>query len=207
MFQSRLAPAVPVTTTGAYEFMASNGSTPVTYDPCKPIRYELNMTHAPAGAEGILGAAIQEVERATGLRFEYVGTTSRRPLDRAPKTFSLGPSKVPPVVIAWATEAEAPLLAGDVAGYAGSSYMTIDGRSHFTTGQVILDSDAYKQLVQDAQGSAQARAITMHELAHLVGLSHVDDPTELMYSQNVGQLEFGPGDRAGLALLGQGRCR
>lgn len=46
----------------------------------------------------------------------------------------------------------------------------------------------------------------MHELAHVVGLDHVDDPTQLMYAENSGQLDFGAGDRAGLALLGTGEC-
>ena len=34
----------------------------------------------------------------------------------------------------------------------------------------------------------------------------VDDTAELMYADNVGLLEFGPGDREGLAALGRGRC-
>lgn len=46
----------------------------------------------------------------------------------------------------------------------------------------------------------------LHELGHLVGLAHVDEPTELMYDGNVGQLDFGPGDRQGLAVLGNGEC-
>lgn len=37
-------------------------------------------------------------------------------------------------------------------------------------------------------------------------LNPIDDPFELMYEDNVGQLDFGPGDRQGLAVLGQGEC-
>jgi len=204
----RLSPTVPVTTSGSYAFMATANGQPVTYNPCKTIRYELNLHQAPPGAEGALGVAIQRIESASGLKFEYVGITNRRPLGKAPPRIHMaGMTKGLPVVISWATPEEAPALAGNVAGYAGSSYITDGNRpSHFTTGQVVLDSALFAQLLQTPDGSAQARAIIMHELGHLVGLAHVDEDRELMHHENVGQLEFGPGDRAGLALLGQGHC-
>lgn len=206
--RERLMPPVAVTTAGSYTFIAMDGEQPVTYNPCKPIRYELNMTSAPPGAEQVLASAIQVVEGATGLKFTYVGTTERRPLDKAPRRLSLGGSTPPPVVISWATADEAPALAGRIAGYAGSSYITFGGRpSRFITGQVVLDAEVYGRLLSTSDGSAAARAITMHELGHLVGLDHVDDPRELMHTRNVGQLDFGSGDLAGLARLGQGRCR
>ncbi len=47
----------------------------------------------------------------------------------------------------------------------------------------------------------------LHELVHVVGLAHVDDPTELMHPESQdGVTALGPGDRAGLARLGQGPC-
>lgn len=202
----RLAPPVQVTTSGSHRFIASFGGSPVTYSPCRTIRYELNLTSAPPGAEGVLGVAVNRVERATGLKFEYVGTSERRPLDKAPRIYGLD-SKAPPVIISWATPREAPSLAGEVAGYAGSSYFP-DGSHgrHFVTGQVVLDSAVFARLLQTPKGTLEARAITMHELGHLVGLAHVDDPAELMNAKNDGLLDFGPGDLEGLAVLGQGRC-
>lgn len=203
----RVAAPVPVTTKGAYKFLHEVAGRPITYNPCRRIRYELNLDAAPAGSEAILGSAINEVERATGLRFEYVGTTHRKPLDKEPTRWRLGLGDAPPVVISWATESQAPMLSGRVAGYAGSSFMTYDGRrSHYVTGRVVLDADAYAEMVQNPAGSAAARAITMHELAHLVGLDHVEDLTEVMNSTNMGQVQFGPGDLAGLAQLGNGHC-
>jgi hypothetical protein len=206
VLKRRVALAVPVTTSGSHEFMASFDGSPVTYSPCRTIRYELNLTSAPPGAEGVLGVAIQRVERATGLKFEYVGTSERRPLDRAPRVYGLE-AKAPPVIVSWATPQEAPGLAGEIAGYAGSSYFP-DGSHgrHFVTGQVIFDSEVFSRLLQSPAGTAKARAIAMHELGHLVGLNHVRDPGELMYERNVGQLDFGPGDLQGLATLGHGRC-
>jgi hypothetical protein len=203
----RIANSVPVTTTGTYQFMQTAGGLPVTYDPCRPIRYALNLDEAPPGSEAVLGTAINEVERATGLRFEYVGTTHRKPLEKEPATSRFGVDKAPPVTISWASPAEAPMLAGDIAGYAGSSYVMIEGRpAHYVTGRVVLDAQTYATLVETPDGAAEARAITMHELGHLVGLAHVQDPTELMNQENSGQQRFGPGDLAGLAQLGNGQC-
>ena len=46
-----------------------------------------------------------------------------------------------------------------------------------------------------------------HEFGHLVGLDHVDDPTQLMYpSTSPAVSTFGGGDLAGLAALGSGAC-
>ena len=39
-----------------------------------------------------------------------------------------------------------------------------------------------------------------------VGLGHVQDTRELMSESNSGQLDFGPGDREGLARLGSDDC-
>jgi hypothetical protein len=46
----------------------------------------------------------------------------------------------------------------------------------------------------------------VHELAHVVGLGHVAEPMELMFVDNSGQVELGPGDREGLARLGSVPC-
>ena len=47
----------------------------------------------------------------------------------------------------------------------------------------------------------------LHELGHLVGLDHVDDPNELMYPRAAERTSYGPGDLKGLALLGAIPCR
>ena len=61
-------------------------------------------------------------------------------------------------------------------------------------------------MLERVDGRKYVRAVVMHELGHVLGLDHVDDRDQLMYDENVGQTELGPGDRAGLAALGAGRC-
>ncbi len=46
----------------------------------------------------------------------------------------------------------------------------------------------------------------MHELGHVLGLAHVEDPTQLMSPTNNGQVTYADGDLTGLAKLGAGSC-
>lgn len=174
---------------------------PVAWDPCRPIRYEVNPDGGPDDAEELARDAVEEVAEVTGLGFEYQGLTDRRPDwtggDR------LVVAQFEPVLIAWATEDEVDELAGDVAGVGGASAVEVrpGGWWRYVTGGVTLDEEAYDGLDRDAQ-----RAILLHELGHLVGLDHVDSPRELMYGDNVGRDDFGRGDLNGLVRLGRGRC-
>ena len=68
----------------------------------------------------MLAAAIDEVSRATGLVFVHDGPTGEAPASgrHLGGRWSLR-STTPPVLIAWATEAEWPSLGGGVVGEAG----------------------------------------------------------------------------------------
>ncbi|QSR25390.1 hypothetical protein CFH99_07100 [Nocardioides aromaticivorans] len=181
---------------------------PVAWDPCREIRYEVNPDGAPGDADDAVAFvqdAVEEVSALTGLQFDYVGETDRRPSWEA----SLVPrGRSEPVLVAWADEDEVDELSGDVAGVGGavSQQAPAGGWRRYVTGQVTLDSDVYEQLDDERDGEARGRAILLHELGHLVGLDHVDSPAELMFADEVGLLDFGTGDRNGLVRLGKGQC-
>jgi hypothetical protein len=192
---------------GTFAYLATqprDGGRPVAYDPCRTIRYEVNDRSAPAGTDRLVEQALRETSSATGLVFEYVGRTDRLP-DREPT--SLRPQSRP-VVIAWASPDQVPELDGPVAGIGGSAAHedSYTGDLRYVTGMVALDAPQLADVLSRPDGDAQVRAIVMHELAHLVGLDHVEDPNELMHAENSGRVDFGPGDREGLAALGSGRC-
>jgi hypothetical protein len=212
---TRLLPTVHPATTGPHAFIRTNpDGTPVTWSPCAPIHYSVNSDEMPANGAQVLRAAIDRVSAATGLKFiQDEGTHAK------PSEFGL-PDDVPPgsewgyvpVLIAWATEKEFSPLKGDVAGVASpipfpaaSSSVKPQHMLQYVSGQVVLDAEYYRAIA--AQGlTTWEEATLMHELGHLVGLAHVHVATELMNEDNVGLLQFGPGDLQGLAEAGSGRC-
>jgi hypothetical protein len=192
---------------GTFAFAAEqpgHPGAPVTYRPCERIRYVVNEAYAPAGGSALVDDAVREVSLATGLVFEKTGATDGLPFTSPTAATFLG--KAGPVVIAWTSPAEVPELAGEVAGVGGSTAEHGAGTvAHYVTGGVALDGPDLAAILQRPDGPQQARA--HHARAGpLVGLDHVDDPAELMYTENVGLHTFGPGDREGLAALGSGSC-
>lgn len=196
---------------GPFSFLATTPSgRPVTYDPCHPIHYVIDPTGTPTGGMSLIRDGIRAISAASGLRFIEDGLTHERPdlMSRpALEPQRYGQSR-PPVLIAWADETEYPLLHGDIAGVGGSTSVQPDGpeSARYVTGQVVLDREDITTILPRDDGYAEARAVVMHELGHLVGLGHVNDPDELMAQLNTGQLDLGPGDRQGLAEAGEGPC-
>ncbi len=206
---SPLGQAPRVSGDGSYRFLQhqpGDRDTPVTYNPCEAIQVEIN----PEGvddedqARDVVLSAMKQISTATGLRLEYAGPSEDRPQWRSRTEPVLG--RAEPVLISFATSDEVSELEGDVAGVGGSASVQRHGVRTYVSGQVTLDADTFDDLVDQSGGLDVVRAIAMHELGHLVGLAHVEDDRELMDAQNHGQLDFGPGDRRGLALLGRGRC-
>jgi hypothetical protein len=207
----RLAAAPSVSGTGAFTFMAhqpGDPQTPVTYDPCRPILVRVNPDGGPDDAVALVRDALAEVSRLTGLVLRYDGTSTERPhWDSAFVPSILGRALSRPVLVTWARASEVADLAGDVAGVGGSVPVPgDDGVVRYLTGAVTLDATTYAELAHRPNGERAMRAILLHELGHVVGLGHVQDPAELMNADNEGQLDFGPGDRAGLARVGSGSC-
>lgn len=206
---ARLERAPAITGDGSYAFLQhqrGDPDTPVTYSPCEPIRVEVN----PEGvddeerAREIVLDALGRVSEATGLRLEYAGDTDARPRWRSRNRPALGGSR--PVLISFATSDEVSELEGKVAGLGGSASVRRNGTRTYVSGQVTLDADTFDDLLDRRSGARVARAITLHELGHLVGLAHVDDENELMNAESGNRLDFGPGDLRGLAELGRGSC-
>lgn len=183
---------------------------PVAYDPCRPIHVVVNERAAPAGSGAILADALAEITRTTGLRFVVDGGTDELPdFSREPFQPARYGDRWAPVLVAWSDPTELAELDGDTAGLGGSTWLQVDGTaSVYVTGVVVLDGPQLGDVLQGRpEGQVEVQAIIQHELAHLVGLDHVDDPGELMHPVSMpGVVDFGPGDLTGLAELGRGQC-
>ncbi|OIH85765.1 peptidase [Arthrobacter sp. UCD-GKA] len=202
----------PPAATGSGSFRLQDSPDPgqdfVAYDPCRPVRYVIRTEGSPVGGETLIHQAVAEISAATGLRFIYDGSTTEAPTEQRkkyqPERYG---KRWAPVLIAWSTPEETPDLAGDVAGLGGSAYAHVPGQPYvYVAGQVKLDAPALAPLLAHRQGPALLRAVIIHELGHVVGLGHIDDPGQLMHDDNVGTTALADGDRAGLALLGTGAC-
>ncbi|HEY0117533.1 MAG TPA: matrixin family metalloprotease [Cellulomonas sp.] len=205
------APPLGHPTDGPYTFLQTqrDGVTPVAYSPCRPIHYVVRPDGEPPGGDALLAAAISRISEASGLQFVADGATQEAP---GPDRDAYQPDRYGnrwvPVLVAWSTPAETPELAGDVAGSAGSSSVVSGGTAFYVTGQVVLDGPSIAELMGDgANGLAVAQGVVTHEMAHLVGLGHVDDPDELMNpTAALSQTYLAHGDLAGLARAGTGPC-
>jgi hypothetical protein len=194
---------------GTYKFVRTQpgNEAPVAYDPCRPIHVVVNSRTAPPGADGLLADALSRVSRATGLQFVVDGPTAEVPsTDRPGYQPDRYPGRWAPVLVAWSDPAETPQLAGDTVGLGGSSLLSADDGDLYVSGRVILDGPELAGALTRDNGPAVVQGVLQHELGHLVGLDHVDDPGELMNPSTETLTDFGPGDLRGLALLGQGRC-
>jgi hypothetical protein len=197
--------------TGPFTFLAATPSgRPVTYDSCHPIHYIVNPTGMPDGGMDAIRDGIRTISAASGLKFIEDGLTQKRPNPayrplKQPQRY--GPPWAP-VLIAWVTQAEYPLVSGNIAGVTRSETSMPNGPEsvHYVTGQIMLDREDFITISARDDGYVEWRAIIMHELGHLVGLGHVNDPGELMAQENTGQTDLGPGDRQGLAEAGKGPC-
>jgi hypothetical protein len=205
---TRRLPEVPVTTTGEYAFSVIDDTGPVRFDPCRTVRWVLAVEDMPVFAEPVVFAAIAELQLRTGLEFEYLGTTDEVPDFERPMFQDRYGDYYAPLIIGWSSAEQNPDLEGPVAGIGGSN--AIQGshgeQRYLRGGVVVLDGPDLGLYLASSSGEAQVQAIIMHELAHVVGLAHVSDSTELMYETNNRQTTWGPGDLQGLALAGAGPC-
>lgn len=197
-----------------YEFIARNlDGSPVRYDPCAVIPYVVHVGGGPANGVELVRQAVRKVHQATGLDFRYEGES-----DRVPNYFSLqllGDDLVrvdgqAVVWIGWTDVAATDLLPDDhhVAGVGGSLFEDgprVINRGEYSTGQVVLDEDS-GATPGFGPGFSEGNLL-LHELGHLVGLAHVDDPSQIMDPGSSDQgAGYQDGDSEGLRRLGEGGC-
>lgn len=181
---------------------------PVLFDPCRPVRYAVRRDGEPPDGEALVAAAVEQVARATGLvlvrEADAVG-----PLPHPESLAQPGEDRThPPVQLAWSDEAELPDLAGDTVALGGGTVWAPPGRpgeERLVSGLVALDAPDLALLRAEPDGPARVLGVLLHELSHLVGLGHVDDPRQLLHPES-SVSRLGDGDLRGLRAAGAGQC-
>jgi hypothetical protein len=176
---------------------------PARWDPCTPIAYVVNPAWMPEAGRRDLAEALRRISVVSGLEFVDQGDTDELP-SRAREAYQ--PDRYgerwAPLLVAWVPPAQTDVGIGS--GIQGVSLSIAvpgaDGGS-IVSGQVALDAD--RRLAAGFGPGSTDGEVLLHELAHAVGLGHVDDPTQVMYFRTTNsESQFGAGDRAGLAALG-----
>jgi hypothetical protein len=182
-------------TSGSFAYLSTYTSGAVTeparWNPCEPIEYLVNADRATVAQIALMNDALARVEQATAHDFVFVGTTSGG-LD-----LSVPPGSDADAVLVFSDATASPGLAGSTVGLGGgSSVAWVDD------GTLWAEMTAGGAMVDVAASESIQELVWMHEIAHMLGLDHVGDPSELMYTSLSGQTDFGPGDREGLWNIG-----
>ncbi|VXC10131.1 Peptidase M10A and M12B matrixin and adamalysin [Arthrobacter sp. 9V] len=204
------SPPAPGTTNDSYKFLATNDDgTPVGYSPCRPLHYVVNNATAPAGSDALLTTALANISAASGIQFINDGTTDELPVDkREPYQPAKYGDRWAPLLISWTTPEAAPALAENVIGTGGSTMYSLNkGPKSYITGSLELDTPQVMELLASPGGADYVLAVMQHELGHVVGLDHVDDPIQLMYPEIGAPDGLAAGDLNGLHLLASAPCR
>jgi matrixin len=201
-------PALAPGGTGGYAFaLTHDDGSPVTFDPCRPIHVVVRPDLEPVGGAELMQWALSQVSTATGLTFLLDGPTTETP---SAQRSSYQPDRYgdrwAPVLVAWADSTD-PMLGPDILGRAGPiTFGSKPDKLRYVSGVAVFNGPEIDHQLHSGD-EEKARAVLLHELGHLVGLAHVQDPYQVMYDTNAYPLpSYRAGDRRGLELLGMGTC-
>jgi hypothetical protein len=186
--------------------------TPTRFDPCSPIHVVTNLTEAPPGTAALVASALAQVSAASGLNFVIDGSTDEVPQAGRPSVEARYGSGWAPVLIAWSHHGASDLLPGGSALGEGLATWLGQGTVNspapptiaYVTGEIAIDAQTSAHLAPGFGAGQTIGELLLHELGHLVGLGHTNDPTQIMYGLLLALpvAAYGAGDRAGLHLLG-----
>ncbi|MCU1431160.1 MAG: peptidase and matrixin and adamalysin [Actinotalea sp.] len=185
----------------------AGGGVPVAWSPCRPIHVVVDPRGAPDGFSQEVTASLAAASAASGLVFVEDGITDEPVSGTRP---AYQPDRYgdrwAPVLIQWTDAVGVPALTSGTVGLATMHSVTDrrTGVTHLISGVVHLDTEL---LVDGPRTPPTAWVpVLRHEIGHVLGLDHVDDPAQLMHATSMRAQTFQTGDLAGLARLGAGRC-
>ncbi len=199
--------------------LRDDGCAPIRWNPCEPIHFVVNPALAPPTGLADVREAFARMGTATGLTFVDDGLSDEPGARRRPR---YQPERYgerwAPILVYWQTGAQRtedilivgggfPSRQGDVY-VTGGLFLNVDAVTNPTTREPLQggfgpDPEGLGPI--GPAGVTWGRVI-LHELGHMMGLSHVRDPAQLMYPETTEHTTrptmFAPGDLAGLRQVG-----
>lgn len=182
------------------------------WNPCQVITYKVNVDVVPAARRTAVAAevrtAVGKLASATGMIYRYAGATTSVPSSNN----VMGQDAE--LVIAVTTPSRTDFSIGrGMLGYGGYRYWEWSRTSGTRTinevaiarGWVVVDVNTLMSLRGGFAPGATRGNVFLHELAHTVGLEHINDTRQLLYSslQAGAPNGFAAGDRDGLTRVGR----
>jgi hypothetical protein len=206
----------------SFLFVSQDGCRPARFNPCAPVRYVLNRAQATDADVVDLDQALAKVTEATGIEFQFAGTSTDDPRSTSrPVRAADGSFTWPPVLIGWAHLGNGDVLRPPTTGTTPRSDTGVVGgggrpmvvENVITTGNLVLnldavtDTDTRNPVPHGFGPGVNWGRIMMHELAHVIGLGHVESRTSIMNEtltqQTISSAQWGVGDLIGLRHLGK----
>lgn len=193
------APRAPVGKPWSHAFETANRSgVPARWNTCNPIPLVLLTKGATPDVIRDVRAALAQVNAATGLRFTVTGTANR-----ALTVHELYDPTLP-VMVGFATGRSGVFPDANTAGLATVSVLTDANTT--TSAAVGFNTDLLGTYTPGSTGADPRMVLFLHEFAHMAGLDHVQDKTQVMYPSTGYARTFGAGDLAGLRALASHGC-
>ena len=199
--------------------LADDGCTPVRWNPCEPVHFVVNPAQAPPTGVDDVREAFARMGEVTGITFVDDGVTDeeggRRRARYQPGRYG---ERWAPILVYWQRGAErdgnTQVVGGGIPSQVGGVYVTgvlflnADAVTDFTTNTPVAGGFGPDHGGAGPIGPAGVTwgRVILHEVGHLMGLSHVRDPRQLMYPETAEHTtrpaQFSDGDLAGLRHLG-----
>jgi hypothetical protein len=186
------------------------GGEPRRWDPCRELTYRINVRGAPPGAVEDVTEALRRATGATGISFTELASTREDPYAQAVGSWSARITIGADIVFVWLPHDRFAQLLRDLAirGRAVAIGVPFEGvgeaGNEWSGGLIVVDAGG--RLRRGFSRADSQGVVLMHEVGHVLGLAHVKDPTEIMYSGHALDLrvtDWGEGDLEGLRRLGR----
>jgi len=211
--QPGIADVVPMSPDGPYAFLATTyvdgQREPVRWNPCQPLEYQLNVEHGPPETDDAITGALDLASMASGITFQFDGFTDQGIAAMRHGSYFTDAvrSVYRPVLITVVPHAEFQRfhVPRRVLAFTHPEQGTGDHDDEWVSGYIVVDGG----IRYANTGRWSMELVIAHEVGHLLGLAHVSDPDQLMFSTQVAKGVvpaptdgYGPGDFAGFELLG-----